>query len=261
MCIFCGGQCGGVGEFLISMGLPFLVLFFFKIKNSLLRIKAKIFPGAAAAGPTEIKTCACCGKPPGECRALATGPLDPKTMELLEFEPQEKGRAQGVKGWLWFLCLNLTMIIPFSYLYQTNTALRIFYTPGMQLPIALFKQSLLYNIISISSWILLAIFSCYAGLSLWGRKRRAVKIAKGFLITQLLIMFILIVMQPFMEFSLDGNGNSVLGVTKAFLPFLLYFIVWYLYLSFSARVCNTYGGSADRPVGRESDDPLQVPNI
>jgi hypothetical protein len=39
MCIFCGGQCGGLGEFLISIGLPFLVLYFSRIKNSLLKIK------------------------------------------------------------------------------------------------------------------------------------------------------------------------------------------------------------------------------
>ena len=42
MCIFCGGQCGGMGDMLISLGLPLLALYFFRIKGFLLRVKAKI---------------------------------------------------------------------------------------------------------------------------------------------------------------------------------------------------------------------------
>ncbi len=29
MCIFCGGQCGGMGDMLISLGLPLLALYCF----------------------------------------------------------------------------------------------------------------------------------------------------------------------------------------------------------------------------------------
>jgi hypothetical protein len=51
MCIFCGGQCGGVGELLISLGLPFLALYLSRIKGSLLKIKKTIFPRGSAEKP------------------------------------------------------------------------------------------------------------------------------------------------------------------------------------------------------------------
>jgi hypothetical protein len=241
MCIFCGGQCGGVGEFLISMGLPFLVLFFFKVKNALSKIKAKIIPGGISAKERPDDKCSCCGEPVIECRALFAQSIEPKTIEGLELKLQEKRGPQGVRGWLLFLCLNLTIIIPFSFIYQTNCALKIFYLPGMQLNQLIFKQSLLYNIISMAVMILLAIMSFYAGLSLWGLKQRAVKNTKLFLITQLSLMVIIVVIRPFMAFSLGGNSNSIGDIIKGLIPFLSYFSVWYLYLSYSRRVQNTYG--------------------
>ncbi len=41
VCILCGGQCGGLGDFLISLGLPFLALYFSRIKQVLRKIKIK----------------------------------------------------------------------------------------------------------------------------------------------------------------------------------------------------------------------------
>ncbi len=105
--------------------------------------------------------------------------------------------------------------------------------------------------------MLLEVFSCYAGLRLWVMTTKAVKIAKLFLITQLFLMLILIIMRPLMEFSFAMDGNGILDVTKAFIPYLLYFSVWYSYLSFSARVRQTY---AD-PAVRASELPLPAPQV
>ena len=33
MCMFCGGQCGGVGDFIISTILPFLAVLFVNLKH------------------------------------------------------------------------------------------------------------------------------------------------------------------------------------------------------------------------------------
>jgi hypothetical protein len=55
MCIFCGGQCGGLGEFLISLGLPFLALYLFRIKRSLVNLKKKFFPGISDLKKTPDK--------------------------------------------------------------------------------------------------------------------------------------------------------------------------------------------------------------
>lgn len=41
MCMFCGGQCGGVGDFIISTVLPFLAVIFVKLKHILFRKNLK----------------------------------------------------------------------------------------------------------------------------------------------------------------------------------------------------------------------------
>ena len=52
MCILCGGQCGGLGEFFISMGLPFLALLLYKLKNWFSRIRNRVLRrGSRPAAP------------------------------------------------------------------------------------------------------------------------------------------------------------------------------------------------------------------
>jgi hypothetical protein len=42
MCFFCGGQCGGLGDLLIALGLPSLALYFFKLKEKLAQVKNRL---------------------------------------------------------------------------------------------------------------------------------------------------------------------------------------------------------------------------
>ncbi len=54
MCLFCGGQCGGLGDFLITLGLPSLALYFFKLKEKLAQVKNRFADndaGASQRGP------------------------------------------------------------------------------------------------------------------------------------------------------------------------------------------------------------------
>jgi hypothetical protein len=50
MCILCGGQCGGVVDLLISLGLPFVAIYFMRMKGFLTRIKNRILDYAAKIG-------------------------------------------------------------------------------------------------------------------------------------------------------------------------------------------------------------------
>ena len=90
MCIFCGGQCGGTGEFLISLGLPFLALYFSRIKNALIRIKNKII--RRGAGAEEIAGLV---KGTGSVVLLkdwsqvTLQSIDLQKLELLEYKPQD----------------------------------------------------------------------------------------------------------------------------------------------------------------------------
>jgi len=243
MCILCGGQCGGLGEFLISMGLPFLALLFYKLKNWFNRIRNRVIhPGSRPAAPeNEALRGNYGGEVAGECRLLTAGGIAPETLNLLGLELKERRGPRGVRGWLLFLCLNLTIIIPFLSLYQVNCALRIFYLPGTQIQLIIFKQSLLYNIFTITVMLFLCISSFFAGLKLWAEKPRAEKTAKIFLIAQLSLIIIIFGIRLIMPFSFDSYTNTLKIIITGLISSMSYFIVWYLYLSYSRRVRNTYG--------------------
>src|SRR5208283_4119494 len=133
MCIFCGGQCGGVGDFFISLGLPFIALYFFRVKRVFLKIISRFVPrGVVLEKPPEANNGSCCGAPPGECRGPAAPavvfrePAAPclETLATLKLNDgaisSQRDREREVRGWLWFLCINLTLIIPFSCIYEAS---------------------------------------------------------------------------------------------------------------------------------------------
>src|SRR5208337_5441318 len=116
MCIFCGGQCGGVGDFFISLGLPFIALYFFRLKRVFLKIISRFAPrGEVLEKPPVANNCSCGGAPPGECRGPAAPavvfrePTAPslETLATLKLDGREispqRGREQEVRGWLLFL--------------------------------------------------------------------------------------------------------------------------------------------------------------
>ncbi|MFI5330514.1 MAG: DUF2569 family protein [Desulfobaccales bacterium] len=276
MCIFCGGQCGGAGEFLISIGLPFLVLYFLRIKKALARLKNRIVHRDQAM-PAEPLKCECCGQPRQDCRARQTPSVDLQELELLELKSQQnesteislettsvdnqsnlvKGSASGVKGWLLLLCLNLTIFIPASYLYQINCVLDLFNSPRNKILLFMFKALLAYNVLTIATMLFLAIFSFYAGLRLWHVKSRAIKTAKVFLVTQLLLILVITLIRPVMTATMDTGGQVFSAILISLIPSLFQFGLWYLYLTKSSRVRNTYGAAAAKlPVLRGLSEKL-----
>lgn len=254
MCIFCGGQCGGVGEFLISLGLPFLVLYFSRMKKALIKLKNRIISrgsGAERIQDNAIK-CRCCGEWPStglkkfgtigfRSRANKTITI---SNAITKFNTRqalvEKAIPRGIKGWLLLLCLNLTIFIPASSIYEVNCIFDLFNSTKNKILLFMFKPLLLYNIIIVVSMVCLAIFSFYAGLRLWEVKPRAVKIAKTFLIMQLSLTSIIVIIGPFMTLPLGGNENILRDIMQRLIPSLLNFSLWYLYLGYSRRVFTTY---------------------
>jgi hypothetical protein len=230
MCILCGGQCGGVGEFLIALGLPFLVLYFSRMKKALIQLKNRIISRGSGAEKIQDNTikCRCCGEWPDITKFNNWGKLE------------KKEGPKGVKGWLFLLCLNLTIVIPASCLYEANCTLDLFNYTKNKILLLMFNNLLLYNIVLIGTMVFLAIFSFYAGLRLWEIKLNAVKTAKTFLITQLSLTFIIVIISPFMTLPLGGKENILAEIMKRLIPSLLNFSLWYLYLSNSKRVYNTF---------------------
>jgi hypothetical protein len=254
MCIFCGGQCGGVGEFFISLGLPFLVLYFYRIKNALLRLKNRLLHRnwLVEDQENEEESCSCYGETLGNSKTLSFQAVDPKLLEMAELDshvhaakfneigitPKRAG-VLGVSGWLLVLCINLTIIIPFSCLYNAISGLQIVYFPSTRNQLLIMQQSIMYHIIIIFVMLFLASFSLYAGMRLWEVKPKAVMTAKVFLISQLLLIFLIMAVRPWLVFPLSGEP-AILGILRSLIPYLSYFGVWFLYLTFSKRVHNTY---------------------
>ena len=243
MCILCGGQCGGLGDFFISMGLPFLALFLYKLKNWCSGIRNRVLHQRSrpAAPRYEELSGRYRGEVAGDRRRQTVTAIAPETLNLLELEPQERRGPRGVRGWLLFLCLNLTIIIPFLALYQVNIALRIFYLPGAQIQLVIFKHALLYNILTIVIMLFISIFSFFAGLKLWGEKARAEKTAKIFLLSQLSLVIIILSIRLLVPFSFDIYNSAIKPIITGLISSISYFIIWYLYLTYSRRVRNTYG--------------------
>ncbi|MHB9073026.1 MAG: DUF2569 family protein [Desulfobaccales bacterium] len=271
MCIFCGGQCGGLGEFLISLGLPFLALYLFRIKSSLVKLKKKFFPAISDTGkvPNKGTKYRYCGEWP-LAAAPKAGPKGftsrlhkpiPLTLAITKFNNPNRIKAQegptGVKGWLLLLCINLTIFIPATCLYEANSTLDLFNSTRNKILLFMFKGLLLYNILFVVSMVFLALFSFYAGLRLWQSNPKAVKTAKAFLITQLILTLIILVSRPLVDLPLGGNGLIFGDLMKRLIPALLNFGLWFLYLSHSKRVRHTFG-EVDKPRTHIKQLPIKI---
>ena len=183
MCIFCGGQCGGMGDMLISLGLPLLALYFFRMKGFLLRVKDKILgrPPREVTIPEPKEACGCSGK--GEPAALhPLSPVSPtvdvhQLTALAAAVPQgnivEKvDGKKGVGGWLLLLCLVLTLVMPALSLYQVNCDLSLLLLPQGGLLLYVWSRASYYlaigNLVAMAG---IAVFSFTSGYRLWARKK------------------------------------------------------------------------------------------
>ncbi|MHB8066522.1 MAG: DUF2569 family protein [Desulfobaccales bacterium] len=262
MCIFCGGQCG-IAEFLISIGLPFLGLYFYRIRNSLIKITNRIFRRNSAGKEIPDQTIKC--SPGGEllqdCRKVSTRAIELEHLELIEVKSQHREPAdnltgiikftkpsksekreapKGVRGWLLLLCINLTIIIPALCLYNVISIYYFINSPLNQLIILISKNLSIYHMVIVAIMVFSATLSFCSGLQLWDVKPAAIKFTKIFLIIQLFLSFVIAIIQSLMPFPFGSGDNNYVIIVKTIIPSLIYFSLWYAYLSKSSRVHNTY---------------------
>jgi hypothetical protein len=146
---------------------------------------------------------------------------------------------QGVQGWLLLLCINLSILDPFAAL------LNLAITTNATKP--LFEQHpsfLRLLLINGTCSIGLAVFSIYAGISLWRVLPRAVITARKYL--SLAVLYAIVSLFLPLLTGLPENVRKQIGgasllnsvVTAAYLT------VWYQYLKRSRRVAATYMDSS-----------------
>lgn len=142
----------------------------------------------------------------------------------------------GVKGWLLFLCIILTIISPIFSLGHLEMAWREsgpLFGAYPHLKDAVVIETL--------CMVALMAYSIYAGFSLWSVKLGAVKVAKNYLLAWLIysiatpFVFVGIADLPSVfknEILEEGIKNVVISI--------LTFVIWFTYLHRSMRVRATY---------------------
>jgi hypothetical protein len=147
----------------------------------------------------------------------------------------EHNKYKSIEGWLSLLCFVLIIGSPLSTLYNLVTS----YIDISQY-IDQFPGLLIILCIDSMLSITLMILSIRAGMALWNIKPAAVRIAKKYLLLFLGYSVIALFL-PFMAgLPSESNDAMVPEIVKGAFQSILYFGIWYSYLSISKRVLNTY---------------------
>ncbi len=133
---------------------------------------------------------------------------------------------QGVGGWLLFLCLSLTLFVPYQNLRIASKAL----TNLARHPIGLPTELRLASVAVVYAG--LSMYSVLAGYRLWREDRKAPEFAKNYLIISTGCVISL-------HATLYSLGIHV-GLLQVMVARLVYFAIWYSYLRRSRRVRATY---------------------
>jgi len=142
---------------------------------------------------------------------------------------------RGVGGWLAFLIILLTFFSPLALLSgmlkESEYWARYFArAPGLPAVI---------RISNIMEGCLVA-FSVFAGIGLWTEWRKAVRVAKTFLISLLIVSIIRSFLPLTVNLPESLHDKILDEVWYSLPPPLIYTMVWYAYLTYSRRVAATY---------------------
>ncbi len=145
-------------------------------------------------------------------------------------------RYKGVKGWLLFFCISLTILDPAAAVINLSLVVTI--------SRPLFEKSpALLRLVTVSGacTIALALLGIYAGLSMWKVLPNAVKAARLYLMS----VFYYSIFAIYLPNLVGMTGDSLKELKDASLVnnirTILYIAIWYVYLRISKRVKATYG--------------------
>lgn len=156
-------------------------------------------------------------------------------------EIQDKNKPIGIKGWLLLLCLCLTIIDPLSM------AINLMIGSSLAKPFFHIHRHLFYLIFINGMFnIALITFSVYAGVLLWKQYKGAVATGKKYFI---FLFFYSLIAQYLPDIlGIPENIYKKIHDNSIFTTILnmAYAVAWYVYLSRSKRVKNTYSIEENR---------------
>lgn len=197
--------------------------------------------------PEDARFCHKCGQSvwqPQELMPTPTKPIVLNEIARTSISTSSSGHVRGkqnealngVKGWLLFLCISLTILSPLYTLGQLGVEWRD--TEPLFGAFPSLKDAVVFESLCMVG---LMAFSIYAGSVLWSVKPGAVKVAKNYFLVLLLYSLVF----PFVlsaiadlpsvadnEIAKEGVKNAIRGI--------LAFAIWFTYLNKSRRVRATY---------------------
>lgn len=131
----------------------------------------------------------------------------------------------GVRGWLLFLCIWLTVSRSCLLLVFALTAAL---SPDLRSALVMALYALFFA------------YGTSTGVLLWSKVRGAVVFAKVYMVLQPVIVGMLWTMyKATPQFAADQSVGTVIGP-------LIGSIIWFIYLTYSKRIRNTYGLSENK---------------
>ena len=179
--------------------------------------------------------------------------MEEKIMSDLKNEQSGK---YGVGGWLLLLCFALTIGSPLRTFYTLITS----YNEVAPLFDLFQGLKTLFYIDGFLSGIV-TILSIRAGIALWTIKQDAVKIAKNYFWIFMTYSVIAIFLPFFAGLPSEANNAMIPEIIKGFVQSLIFFGIWYSYLSVSTRVKTTYCSEISENISNEIETNDEINNL
>lgn len=148
----------------------------------------------------------------------------------------DEAHLRGIRGWLLLLCLSLTVFDPLAMLLNIFVVTNLAKTEFENHP-ELMRLILINGGCSIG----LAVFSIYAGVSLWKTLPNGVRLAKKYLLTACLYSIFGLVLPSLVGVAADFQKQIIGGSVVNSAVTVAYLGCWYQYLKRSRRVKTTFG--------------------
>lgn len=149
---------------------------------------------------------------------------------------QKENQEKRVGGWLLFFCIILTIIRPSVQTFQTWNSYFEISTYLDYLPV----MTVVAIVIELSISVLLIIFSIFAGVLLWTKKKDAVSMAQIYLSCELVLPMFLHVLYYMPWHPVSGDTEIIKVAKSNMFGNILFVGVFFIYLIKSKRVHATY---------------------
>ncbi len=163
-------------------------------------------------------------------------------------------RYKGVGGWLLLLCISLTILSPALTTYNLVTGWDAL-TAAADTVAGAQTMAVIDVVLSVP----LVVFMVLAGVALWLRRPRAVRIARAFLVTMVVYNVVLIFMPYLAGMSSAAIDAMMPDVVVTAIRGFVFSAIWLAYLARSERVKDTYAPPVEAAMAEHARQTAERP--